>query len=232
MLCYSENNTSAAQHVYLQLGTYTVTAQVSNKFYSIPVVVTLPTAFTVVKPIDSLHVQEATGRTAAELTPAPNGRRLYSTAPVKFTAMIAQGSDVVFSFDFGDGTVTHVTGVYNPLFWTTSASTSHVFAVNATSVASRQRLAVTVRVTAWNAVSRETVTLTDFVLQVALHGLAISYVPYTLIGRVTYLQASITSGTGVNFDWDLGNGSSLINAGTISFQSLSELQLPEMQTNK
>ncbi len=40
---------------------------------------------------------------------------------------IAQGSDVVFCFDFGNGPTTNVSGVYNPLFWTTSASASYTF---------------------------------------------------------------------------------------------------------
>ncbi len=101
-----------------------------------------------------------------------------------FTATVTAGESVAYEWTFGDGS----TG--------TGAVVSHTYlsAGNYTAV-----------VTATNAASQLTAT-TEVVVGDAISGLTAANDSPTPLGELTHLTATITSGAGVSYLWDFGDG--------------------------
>ena len=102
-----------------------------------------------------------------------------------FTASIAAGTNVTYLWELGDG----------------STSTSQNLAHTYTAVGD-----YTVALTATNSwgslVRQDTVSVYD----VPISGLSVSHSGPTMLGTPTLLAATVTAGTNVAYDWDLGDG--------------------------
>ncbi len=156
-------------HTYAEIGFYRVEVTASNS-------VGFLTATT------NVTVQEAvSGLTADNDSPTILGNR------TTLTATVATGSNVVYAWDFGDGTtrsgrlVTHQYG-----------AVGHY----------------TATVRAYNAVNEEVVSTTVVVLDVPITGLVVTNSGPTLLGDPTILTATVVTGTNVTFTWALGDGES------------------------
>ena len=153
-------------HVYPAIGVYTAVITAVSP-------VNLLTSTTVVT------VQEAiSGLTAVNDSPTIEG------AVTNLTATVASGSDVTYSWDYGDGTGGSGTAV------------SHLY----------PGIGVyTAVVTASNGVSLVTVT-TPVLIEEVISGLIAQNDSPTNLGQLTMLTATVSSGNHVTYDWEFGDG--------------------------
>jgi PKD repeat protein len=119
----------------------------------------------------------------SELAAANDGPTLLGT-PTQLSASITSGSNVTYTWDFGDST------------GGSGASTSHTYP---------EAGEYTARVTATNAVSEETAT-TLVTVEESISGLIAANNGPTLIGETTEMSASLVSGSNVTYEWDFGDG--------------------------
>jgi PKD repeat protein len=161
---------ATVNHVYGAPGTYLATVTATNSRGT-------ETATTLV------HVQDAliTGLSARNNSPTVVGQT------TNLTATVATGTNVTYTWDFGDGTL----GI--------GAVKTHRYAAAGTYQAT---------VTATN--SRGTVVASTTVTIVAqdkpIKGLKASNDGPTKLGRTTTLRAKIDKGTNVTYTWDFGDG--------------------------
>ncbi len=103
------------------------------------------------------------------------------------TATISGGSNVSYEWDFGD--------------WNgdTGAEVSHAYAAPGE---------YTAIVTATNSVSQESTTTMVEIQDVPINGLAAANSSPTLLGDTTFLTATISSGSNVDYEWNFGDGNS------------------------
>ena len=101
------------------------------------------------------------------------------------TATVVSGTNVIFTWDLGDGLV--VSG----------ALVSHTYTDLGHYTAS---------VTATNSVSTQVATTTVEVYEQAIAGLVAVNDSPTLLGESTVLTATVVSGTNIIYEWDLGDG--------------------------
>jgi PKD repeat protein len=153
-------------HIYPAPGTYTAVVTATNAVDADAAT----TLVTVVEPI--------TGLTAGNDSPTPLG----SATPL--SATISTGSDVVFTWDFGDGT------------GDTGQVVSHSYGANGV---------YTATVTASNGVGSDTAT-TIVIVAEAITGLAIDNDSPTPLGSPTNLSATVGAGSNVSYVWDFGDG--------------------------
>ncbi len=159
-------------HVYTEAGTYIATVVVSNSSNTL-------TATTRVRITDEaiagLSVQNSSPAAVKEV--------------ITFTAHITAGTNVSYTWDFGDGEQVSGTSEVSRVYPQAGTYTATVEASNSTN-----SLTATTRV-----------TITDE----AIAGLSVQNSPVTLNEVVTF-TAHIAAGTNVNYIWDFGDGGSAV----------------------
>ncbi len=158
-------------HVYIQAGTYIARVVVSNSINTL----TATTRVTVTdEAIAGLSVQNSSPTAAKEV--------------ITFTAHITAGTNVSYTWDFGDGgravgqTVTHVYSQAGPYTATVVVS---------------------------NSINTLTATTGVTVTEEAIAGLSVQNSPVTLNEVVTF-TANIAAGTNVSYTWHFGDGDSAV----------------------
>ncbi|MEL6981807.1 MAG: PKD domain-containing protein, partial [Actinomycetota bacterium] len=111
-----------------------------------------------------------------------------------FTASVTGGTNVVYNWDLGDGTLMPDAG----------PSVSHTYAASGS---------YTVTVTAVNGVSSDTSSTIGVVNDTPIAGLTASNGGPAAVGSPVTLTAATTAGTNITYDWDFGDGSSATDAG-------------------
>ncbi len=104
-----------------------------------------------------------------------------------FTATITEGTNVIYSWDFGDGQ----SG--------TGATPNHTYASIGT---------YTAEVTATNGAGSQTAQTTVQVVDVPIAGLSAGSDSPTQVGNITTFQATTTAGSNISYSWDFGDGAS------------------------
>lgn len=170
---------AAANHTYPTVGTYTATVTASNTMNTI-------TATTTVVIEDA----PITGLVAANSSPTP-----LNSATI-FTATLTTGTNVTYTWDFGDGS------------GGSGVAASHTYL--ATGV-------YTATVMAANSVNNMTATTMVQIGDVAIAGLVANNDSPTTIGQTTFLSATVTTGTNVAYTWDFGDGTN--GGGTVTNHS-------------
>jgi len=128
---------------------------------------------------------------------APKGLVADSNAPqeagkpVRFWATVQEGTNVVYTWDFGDGSPPETGAVVNHIY-TTPRSTPYLVQVVASNSLGRTTLSTPLQVT----VTEATIDL-----------LKISYSPVNVVvGAPVNFRATVGSGTGVRYTWSFGDG--------------------------
>ncbi len=162
------SGTSEVSRVYTQAGTYTVRVEVSNSSNTL----TATTRVTITEEaIAGLSVQNSSPAAVNEV--------------VTFTAHITAGTNVSYTWHFGDGE--QVSG---------TSEVSRVYTQAGT---------YTVRVEVSNSSNTLTATTRVTITEEAIAGLSVQNSPVTLNEVVTF-TANIAAGTNVNYIWDFGDG--------------------------
>ncbi|MBX3056562.1 MAG: PKD domain-containing protein [Anaerolineae bacterium] len=155
-------------HTYPAVGVYTAVLTASNSVGS----QTVQTSVTIID-------EAVDGLTAVNDSPT------LINQITTLTATVAAGTNVLFSWDFGDGSTgsgPHANQIY-PAVGTYTAT-----------------------VTATNSLSSQTAQTTVTIVDEAITGLTAVNDSPTTLGHHTTLTATISSGTNVSYTWDLGNG--------------------------
>jgi uncharacterized repeat protein (TIGR01451 family) len=167
-------------HTYSATGTYTALVTASN----VVNVMTATTTITVETAVNGLNVASDAPTLIGETT--------------HLTATLTAGDNVIFTWDFGDGTITSL-----PLGGTEGGLISHTYQTTGT---------YSLVVTASNGVSAMTDTLTVTVEE-AISGLTAMNDGPTELDDPTEFVATIATGSHVVYEWDLGNGQTASGAG-------------------
>ena len=168
----------AFTHTYTMTGAYTAVVTASNS-------VSVATATVVVQ---VLPAEEP----VAGLVLVSDSPTLLGDATT-FTATVTAGSNVVYEWDFGDGTKS----------FTLTRSLEGVRAVYHMYPAAG---VYTTWVTASNSVSLLTATTTVTVTEGIVAGLAVAHDGPTALGQATTFTATVTAGRGVHYAWAFGDG--------------------------
>ena len=167
--------TAIDSHIYAAAGSYTVTVIASNSVSSDTATTTMVVN---VPPDDPI-----TGLSLSSNSPIVLGNL------ATFTASITGGTNVTYSWDFGDGTVR-----------AGAATDSHTYAASGS---------YTVAVTASNNAGSATAT-TTMVVNVPpdepITGLTVSSNSPVELGNIATFATSVTGGTNINYNWDFGDG--------------------------
>jgi PKD repeat protein len=129
----------------------------------------------------------------------PAGLSLTSDSPTtigsatSFNASITAGSDVTYTWDFGDGNA--------PIVDTDEAAQSYIYGAPGS---------YTATITATNGLGSATDTTIIVVEDEPISGLSLTSDSPTTIGSATSLTATITAGTSVLYTWDFGDDSPTI----------------------
>ncbi|HNT22998.1 MAG TPA: PKD domain-containing protein [Anaerolineales bacterium] len=107
--------------------------------------------------------------------------------PAHFTATVIQGTNVIYTWDFGDG----ATG--------SGSTVTHTYTTAGWRWLSGQ---------AQNSVNLTGYGFNQYVADVPITGLQASNDSPTLIGQTTTFSATLAGGTGVTYSWDFGDGTS------------------------
>ncbi|XP_076349473.1 uncharacterized protein LOC143246519 isoform X3 [Tachypleus tridentatus] len=113
----SNVSSSTACHSYGTAGTYNITVNIINDLYEQPIIAYLEKPIQVVEPITQVYLKSSSCvvslkrnlqkyRDRGSLSEAR-----WTSEPVHFEAHTKMGSDVVFNFDFGDGSYSKVIGM-------------------------------------------------------------------------------------------------------------------------
>nr|XP_042902048.1 polycystic kidney disease 1-related protein [Parasteatoda tepidariorum] len=195
----STKNTSVAIHSYGVADTYDILVQVFNTYESITTY--LNVSIQAVEPIEELHIRSRLNQYAAPLyalkTESLNSNQTYATDPVVFEAGVWRGSDIQFHFDFGDGQSKLVDSELN-FRSLPYANVKHSYTAEGI---------YDVKVTATNPLDSMNQSLPHpFYVQFPPEGLKLDRQYYIIqyLDNLT-VQASITSGTNVSFDWVLND---------------------------
>jgi PKD repeat protein len=158
---------AAITHTYAAVGSYTAIVTAANSVNSLneatPVTVDIPIA----------------GLSAFNDSPTPLGEA------TTFTAVITAGTNLTFTWDFGDGTLGGGDIV------------THTFAAPGL---------YTATVTATNSISPAIATTLATILDLPIQGLSAVNDSPTPLGEATTFTAVITAGTNVTYTWDFGDG--------------------------
>ncbi len=154
-------------HLYTQAGRYTATVLAINSINRL----TATTGVTVIEAIAGLSVQNSSPTAAKEV--------------ITFTAHITAGTNVSYTWHFGDG------------FRAAGQSVSHVY-----TEAGRY----TARVVVSNSINTLTATTGVTVTDEAIAGLRAQNSSPAALNEVITFTAHITAGENVNYTWDFGDG--------------------------
>jgi PKD repeat protein len=164
----SVSSSAVVSHVYPQIGVYTATVTATNSVSS-------QVATTMVE----IYEQAIAGLVAVNDSPTLLGESTM------LTATVVSGTNVIFTWDLGDGSV--VSG----------AVVSHTYTDQGN---------YTATVTATNSVSTQVATTTVEIYEQPIAGLVAVNDGPTLLGESTVLTATVVSGTNIIYEWDLGDG--------------------------
>ncbi|GAB4152235.1 MAG: hypothetical protein Fur0021_16770 [Candidatus Promineifilaceae bacterium] len=173
----STGSGNISSHIYPAVGIYTATITASND-------AGVSTATTLVTVTDV----PIAGLTAANDSPTELGQ------VTMLTATISAGSNVLYAWDFGDGSAG------------SSSISSHVYPAVGV---------YTATVTASNGVGLSTATTVVTITDVPIAGLTAANDSPTELGQATTLTATIDAGSNVIYAWEFGDG----NAGSSSVSS-------------
>lgn len=140
------------------------------------------------------HTQVQVDEGIADLSVAHDGPTTLGDA-THMSATIGAGSNVVYVWDFGDGVVL-------------SGTTAMTHQYSATGL-------YPVIVTATNSVSVQRAQVDVTVQDANVFGLLMRQSGPNTVGQSTQFSASITSGTGVHYEWDFGDGVVISDAGVV-----------------
>ena len=135
---------------------------------------------------------QAVTSTQVEVVDLPiNGLAAESDSPTpigsftQFTATISGGSNVIYQWDFGDGSAD------------TGAEASHQYAAvgNYTAV-----------VTATNSAGQASTSVQVEVVDIPISGLTVENNSPTLLGVATQFTATVSGGSSISYEWDFGDG--------------------------
>jgi uncharacterized repeat protein (TIGR01451 family) len=177
-------------------GTITITGQVNN---TVAAPVTITNSATIASWVGDPALANNTSEAALQVESAITGLTAQSNSPrplgtaMAFTATVVSGSNVTYTWDFGDGT--------------TGSGPSTFHAYTAIGI-------YTARVTATNAINSLTTTLSVEVRDSLITGLNISGPINVSVSTPATYVASLTGGSNVNYAWQLdgapaGTGASI-----------------------
>ncbi|XP_054717513.1 LOW QUALITY PROTEIN: uncharacterized protein LOC129226909 [Uloborus diversus] len=199
-IVHSFAKNSTAYHSYGIADVYNISVTVYNNYEEITIF--LNQSIQAVEEIKDLHLQPLSGFYAVPLHASRSDSEVdsghdYATDPVKFKASVWRGSDVQFLFDFGDGT-TELVPSQPPLWDFSYAVVKHTYFSDGV---------YEVYVTATNLLdSVKTKLDLPFYVQFAPEGLKLNKLYYIVeYGSNLTLQASLTRGTNVSFNWHIGD---------------------------
>jgi large repetitive protein len=161
---------ASVSHSYAAIGAYTAVVTASNAAG----MVTATTSVTVTDPDEPIQ-----GLTAANSSPVTLAETVH------LTATVGADSNVVYTWDFGDGTMG------------SGATAQHLYTAVGT---------YTAVVTATNSSGSVTATTQVIVNDVPISGLLATSDSPTPLGEATHFTATISSGTNVVYTWDFGDG--------------------------
>ncbi|MCP4407589.1 MAG: PKD domain-containing protein, partial [Gammaproteobacteria bacterium] len=172
-----------ATHDYSSIGTYTTIVTATNS------------------------LSQLTETTIVTITDTPiSGLAVNNSSPTElgnatiFMATISSGTNVIYTWDFGDGTTGN------------GAIATHDYSSIGT---------YTTIVTATNSLSQLTETTIATITDTPISGLAVNNSSPTELGNATTFTATISSGTNVIYAWDFGDGTT--TAGSLVRHTYDEL---------
>lgn len=164
-------------HTYAQTGTYTAVVTATNLYNSLVQTITVEV---LEAPITHLQLHSN--------SPLPLGNVAY------VTATLTSGTNVTYTWDFGDGTpITTIT----PYYLAKTVPLTHTYVQTGT---------YTVVVTATNSRGSQTVSTNVVVTDVPIAGLTVINNSPTEYDDPTVLTATVTAGTNVHYTWAFGDG--------------------------
>ena len=170
-------------HIYATDGTYTVVMTATNSGGSDTASVSVTITASTSEPVSGL--------VASNDGPTELGQN------TSLNASIASGTNVSYSWSFGDGQ----TG--------SGPNVSHTYAQTGT---------YTATVTTTNSQNSEVATTTVTVVapqaDEAISGLSVESSSPTEIGQTTALSVTVSGGTNITYEWNLGDGTIIIDGGT------------------
>ncbi|XP_022249693.1 uncharacterized protein LOC106466023 [Limulus polyphemus] len=113
----SNVSSSTACHSYGTSGTYNITVNIINDLYEQPIIVYLEKPIQVVEPITQIYLKSSSCVVSLKKSQqkyrdhGSSSETRWTSEPVQFEAHTKMGSDVVFHFDFGDGSYSKVLGI-------------------------------------------------------------------------------------------------------------------------
>ncbi len=177
------SGTSEVNHVYTQAGTYTATVVASNSTNTLTATIRV-TITSIPEPSD-----EAIAGLTVQNSP------VMLNEVITFTAHITAGTNVSYTWHFGDGEQVSGTSEVSRVYTQAGTYTATVVASN-----SINTLTATIRV-----------TITDE----AIAGLTVQNSPVTLNEVITF-TAHITAGTNVSYTWHFGDGEQVSGTSEVS----------------
>ncbi|XP_033639226.1 uncharacterized protein LOC117299811 [Asterias rubens] len=195
-------NESRATHMFSLPGTYQVSVSVSNDLQPQPLMVTYPQLFHVQELAFGLELHTPTGLSRGAALNILGDHR--ATDPLVFEAS-CWGSDILFYFEYGDGTVEKVVGVLDS-FGAYKGSGNHQYL---------QEGNYTVGVTAGNLLGNKTYYLPGpYYVQVPPTNLRSgSSMNAYVFGNVSHLSVRVDAGSHLFYNWSMGDQTDYIDVG-------------------
>ncbi|XP_048754124.2 polycystic kidney disease protein 1-like 1 isoform X3 [Ostrea edulis] len=226
---HNGNETSSTvTYVFSLADLFQVSVKISSPFYSKPIIFPFKHQFMVVQEIQSVYMKVVSPDKTALPLRRRNGE--IQTEEIYFEASCEKGSHISFQFDFGDGTSLVVPGVEVMFPHYIKGTTSHRYT---------QEGVYNITVIAMNPLGNKTTTLDRpiYVQAASLVGLKLDKsVYYTKLGDVTVMRANYTYGTGVTFDWKLGDQFDILSdSGSVmrhTYQNVGEYRVTVIAKNK
>ncbi|KAJ8024678.1 Polycystic kidney disease protein 1-like 1 [Holothuria leucospilota] len=196
----SNGTFSKATHFFGSPGEYNVSVSAWNSVQTIPITVTFNITFSVLEAIYGLELRVQDYSRNAPLV--QHGDQ-WKTAVIQFRAE-CWGSQVMFTFDFQDGTTMDISGATN-LYGSYFAIASHRFT---------QEGKFLVSVIARNLLSNMTATLGEpFLVQIAPTAVRFDKNFYVYrFGDMANLEVQLDVGSQVLFNWSMGDQTDYLNA--------------------
>jgi uncharacterized repeat protein (TIGR01451 family) len=176
---------AAVSHTYPAIGVYTAVVTACNSVS----ILTATTPVTVAEPISGLVVVNDSPTVLGD--------------PTTFTATVAAGSDVTYTWNLGDGTVGQYVGAVHGEEASRQEEASEPFVLTHVYPAVGVCTAI---FTASNALGELTATTTVTISDIPIDGLEALNDSPTVLGEPTALAATVTAGSNVTYTWAFGDG--------------------------